>query len=74
MFHAKLPTRPSADTPRASSTPPRRRVRSAHSPYVMRSLPEGVFVTTSFFGNSRSARWKKCGRVSGYSSISPCMA
>ena len=32
VFHAKVPTRPSAETPSWSSTPPSRRVRSAHSP------------------------------------------
>ena len=30
-FQAKVPTRPSALIPRVSSTPPSRRVRSAHS-------------------------------------------
>ena len=39
VFQANVATRPSAEIPSVSSTPPRRRVRSAHSAYVMCSRP-----------------------------------
>ena len=32
VFHPKVPTRPSSDTPRSSRTPPSRRVRSPQAP------------------------------------------
>ena len=42
MFQAKVPILASAGTSSASSTPPSRRVRSAHSPTVVRSRPVAV--------------------------------
>ena len=41
------------------------RVRSAHSAYVVRSLPVAFSVVIVFSPNSRSARWKMSGSVSG---------
>ena len=41
VFHANVATRPSAEIPSVSSTPPRRRVRSAHSAYVRALAPAG---------------------------------
>ena len=48
VFHANVATRPSSEMPSVSSTPPRRRVRAAQSPYVVRSRPAAVAVTTCF--------------------------
>ena len=73
MFHANVPTRPSAEISSVSSTPARRRVRSAHSPYVIRSIPPTWTVATPFSGKIRSARSKTWVSVSGYDDISPCM-
>ncbi len=74
VFQANVPTRPSSEMPSASSTPASLRVRSAHSPYVVRSIPPGWDVATLFSGNSRSARWNTCVSVSGYDDIKPCIA
>jgi hypothetical protein len=56
LFHANVPTRPSAEIPRSSSTPPSRRVRSAQAAYVVRSSPVAVAVAMPLSGNRRSAR------------------
>ena len=65
MFQAKVATRPSPEIPSPSSAPASRRVRSAHSAYVVRSEPVAVSVVIVFSPNSRSARSKECVSVSG---------
>ena len=65
VFQANVATRPSSEMPSESSAPPRRRVRCAQSAYVVRSLPVAVSVVIVFSPNSRSARWNRCGSVSG---------
>ena len=71
LFQPNVATRASAARPSASSAPARRRVRSAHSPYVIRSRPVAVNVVTVLSGNRRSARLNTCGRVSGNCDIWP---
>src|SRR3954464_9180320 len=73
LFQANVATRPSAEMPSWSSAPASRRVRPAHSAYVVRSLPVAVSVVIVFSPNSRSARWNRSGSVSGYGDISPCI-
>ncbi len=73
VFHANVATRPSSEMPSVSSTPPRRRVRAAQSPYVIRSRPAGVAVTTSLCPKYFSARSNRCVIESGMSCISPFM-
>ena len=65
MFQAKVATRPSSEMPSSSSALASRRVRSAHSAYVVRSLPVAVSVVIVLAPNSRSARVNRCVSVSG---------
>ena len=73
VFHANVATRPSAEIPRSSSTPPSRRVRRAQSPYVIRSRPPAVAVVTPLCPKYCSARPKMWFTVSGTSCIKPFM-
>ena len=73
VFQANVATRPSAEMPSVSSTPPRRRVRAAQSAYVMCSRPVAVAVVTPLRPKSRSARSNRCVIINGTSCINPCM-
>ncbi len=71
MFHENVATRPSAEIPSVSSTPPSRRVRSAHSAYDSCSRPDAVAVVIPFVPKYRSHRSKRCTSVNGTSCIRP---
>ena len=64
MFQANVPTRASAGTPSASSTPPNRRVRSVHSAIEVRLRSVAVLQTSCLSPYSRSNRSKTVGKVS----------
>ena len=73
VFQANVATRPSAEMPSVSSTPPSDACGVAQSAYVSRSRPAAVAVTTPLCPKFCSARSNKLVIESGTSCISPCM-